>query len=373
MEDTKIDFQNVLDLLNLAESDPDDPVASQGSPRLLRSAATDAVIKTFTTAKAYLRGLSVDTTKKDKKDNVTEQKSVATTINCVVKVLTDLYETVTAQGKQLKEIFDELKSEKTNRESLLEEIQRRYNEMEKRTNIDREGIDTIIKEQTDKVGKALEKKFDDEMERRTNEDKENIDIYMKEKTEKVEKAVEQKLKDLEIRCDEGRQREMKGTIIVSSPQRGQMETEATIRHVGWDDNTFGPEAEIDMVLRMVHDKTNVWIPHRDVAACHQFGKEENHSFVLKIWNRKRFSAWDILAKGMLTGKGFSDHNIFINFMLTPRRSEISKQVRQAKKAKLIAKYSVDQNGKFFVKQLGDDTKFYPVLSIEDLEKFTKKS
>ena len=361
MEDSNIDFTNVLTLLNLAESDPDDLQPSQGSPRSSRSAAATAVMKTFTTAKTYIRGLSVDP-KKDK----TEQKSVATTINCIVKVLSDLYETVTAQGKQLKELFDQLTSDKTEREALLEEIQRRYNEMERRTNIDREGIDTMIKEQTDKAAKAFEKKLDEEMERRTNVDKENIDLYIKEKTEKVDKALEQKLKDLELKCDEGRQREMKGTIVVSSPKRGQWETEATPRHAGWDDGTFGSESELDIVLRMVHDKTNVWIPHKDVAACHQFGKAENNSFVLKIWNRKRFSAWDILSKAMLTGKGFSEHNIFINFMLTPRRTEISKQVRQAKKAKLIAKYSVDHNGKIYVKKLGEDTRFHPVLSVEDL-------
>ena len=151
-----------------------------------------------------------------------------------------------------------------------------------------------------------------------------------------------------------------------------METEATPRSYGWDDGTFGPESELDMVLRMVHDKTNVWIPHKDVAACHKFGKAENNSFVLKIWNRKRFSAWDILSKAMLTGKGFSDKNIFINFMLTTRRTELCKQVRQAKKDHLIKKYSVDQNGKIFIKKLGNDNQFHPVTSIKHLEQMTKK-
>ena len=98
MEDLNIDFANVLTLLNLAESDPDDPEPSQGSPRTSRSAAATAVIRTFTNAKTYIRSMSVD----PKKDKVTEQKSVATTINCIVKVLSELYETVTAQGKQLK-------------------------------------------------------------------------------------------------------------------------------------------------------------------------------------------------------------------------------------------------------------------------------
>ena len=97
MEDLNIDFANVLTLLNLAESDPDDPEPSQGSPRTSRSAAATAVIRTFTNAKTYIRSLSVD----PKKDKVTEQKSVATTIN-IVKVLSELFETVTAQKNSSK-------------------------------------------------------------------------------------------------------------------------------------------------------------------------------------------------------------------------------------------------------------------------------
>ena len=79
------------------------------------------------------------------------------------------------------------------------------------------------------------------------------------------------------------------------------------------------------------------------------------------------------AKGILTGKGFSDHNIYINFMLTPRRTELCEQVRQATKDRLVAKYSVDQNGKIFVKTLGDNHRFHPVNCVDDLEKLKKKT
>ena len=127
-----------------------------------------------------------------------------------------------------------------------------------------------------------------------------------------------------------------------------------------------------MVLRMVYEKTGVWIPYEDVAACHRFGKSNNNTFVLKVWNRKRFSPWDQLTEGMLTGKTFSPQNIFINFMLTTRRTELSKQVRQAKKDNLVKKYSVDQNGKIYIKKLGNDDKFHPVTSLKHLEEMTKK-
>ena len=121
-----------------------------------------------------------------------------------------------------------------------------------------------------------------------------------------------------------------------------------------------------MVLRMVYDKNGVRIPWRDVAACHRFGKKENHSYVLKIWNRTPFSAWELLTKAMLAGKEISRKNIFVNFMLTSRRIELSKYVRQAKKDHSIQKYSVDQNGKIFVVKIGS-TDFKEVKSIYDID------
>ena len=75
-----------------------------------------------------------------------------------------------------------------------------------------------------------------------------------------------------------------------------------------------------MVLRMVEEKTGVRIPWCDVVACHQIGKRENHSFVLKVGNRQPFSGWEALTAGMKNGKNFNRHNVFINFMLTSKRT-----------------------------------------------------
>ena len=205
-----------------------------------------------------------------------------------------------------------------------------------------------------KTEKVLEKKVSEEIERT------NINIV-------------KKVDNLEKEIDEGRQRELKGTLIISSPERGRIQTEAVARWQEWEDST-GMESELDMVLRMVYDKTGVWIPYEDVSACHRFGKEESHSYVLKVWNWKKYSAWDKLSWGMLTGKGFSNNkNIFINFMLTARRTELSKQVRQAKKDKEIAKYSIDQNGKIYIKQIGGDNRYHLVTTVDDLNRLKKSS
>ena len=163
---------------------------------------------------------------------------------------------------------------------------------------------------------------------------------------------------------------MKGTLIISSPERGQIRTEAEHRRREWQDGSYGVESDLDMVIRMVYEKTGVWIPYTDVSGCHRFGKARSLSYVLKIWNRKQHSAWEELSWMMLTGKGYYDKNIFINFMLTARRTELSKQVRMAKKDRKIAKYSIDQNGKIWVKKTGTEKDFFTVSCIEDLENLT---
>ena len=162
---------------------------------------------------------------------------------------------------------------------------------------------------------------------------------------------------------------MKGTLIVSSPHKGNMRTFATHRPMlDYQGNTVGMETDLDLVLRMVAIKTGVRFPISDVVACHRIGKKESYSFVLKIGNRQPYSSWDELTYGMTTGTGFTKDNIFINFMLTKRRTEISKQIRQLKKETKIQNYSTDQNGKFFIRKNGDDKKFHLVSSIADIEK-----
>ena len=166
---------------------------------------------------------------------------------------------------------------------------------------------------------------------------------------------------------------MKGTLIVSSPHSEQYPTLAVPQNRNWgEDNTFGQEDTLDVVLRLVYSKSGVWVPKEDVAACHPIGNQWNYSFVLKIWNRKPHSAWDVLTSGMMTGYNyrdnvnFSNSNVFINFMITKRRIQISKQVRSAKKNKLIDRYAIDQNGRIFVRKIGADKRYYEVFSVNDI-------
>merc|ERR1712240_324636 len=127
------------------------------------------------------------------------------------------------------------------------------------------------------------------------------------------------------------------------------------------------ETETEMVVRLVKVKTGITIPYEDILACHRIGKnKDTNPFVLSVANRKPGSAWESITGGMR--KGFqNDCNIFINYQLTQRRISISKEVKKAKQSHLIQKYSVDSNGKIWIKPLNYDG-FKEVTSIQNLQK-----
>ena len=111
-----------------------------------------------------------------------------------------------------------------------------------------------------------------------------------------------------------------------------------------------------MCARLIKLKTGVVIPLNDIVACHPLSKRgSDSSYIIRIVNRRSDSAWSILAAGMLTGRNdatksnFTQDNIYLNFQLTKKRSELVQVVRQAKKDNKVKKYGVDQNGRLTVK------------------------
>ena len=149
----------------------------------------------------------------------------------------------------------------------------------------------------------------------------------------MKKEFDVKHEELEMKCDEARQRGLKGNLIVSSPARmtprGAVVTHAVQQETQYP-HGWSRESMLEMVLRMVHTKTNVWIQPSDVIACHPIGKRDSHTFILSVANRRPGSAWDQLTHGMATGENFTRDDIFINYQLTKRRGELSKEVRNAK-------------------------------------------
>ena len=125
-----------------------------------------------------------------------------------------------------------------------------------------------------------------------------------------------------------------------------------------------------MIQRLVELKTGVWVPARDITACHPLGLREKNTFILSISNRSPLSAWDMITRGMLSpDNNFSKDNIFINFQLTKRRGDICKEVRQAKIDKIVKKYEIDANGRIFVKYFGENTQSVELFSKGDVQRF----
>ena len=126
------------------------------------------------------------------------------------------------------------------------------------------------------------------------------------------------------------------------------------------------EADIDMVLRLVEEKTLVAIPKEDVIACYPMGKREKNTFIITGNNRKPGSAWERLTAAMMKSSTMTKEcNVFVNFQLTKERGALAKVVRSAKTAGRISNYIIDQNGKIEIKK-GDAKEYIPVTSEEHM-------
>jgi hypothetical protein len=196
------------------------------------------------------------------------------------------------------------------------------------------------------------------------------------KAEKVElDSLRAKVLELEDECDEVRQRSMKGNLIISSPNRDNAPS-LGIRQQKFDiaTNTTKLETEVEVCVRMILQKTGVALPVSDVVACHPLGNRRGAetTYIMRIINRKPGSAWDTLAAALLTGKNNqsgkycnNDINCYINFQLTKRKSELMKNIKQAKRDMKLIKYGADQNGRVTVK-VRVNTMFEEVKSEADL-------
>ena len=133
-----------------------------------------------------------------------------------------------------------------------------------------------------------------------------------------------------------------------------------------------------MCIRLIKLKTGIDIPVHDVVACHTLSKKGS-SYIIRINNRRPGSAWSVLAVGMLTGKNsvtgsnFTQDNLFLNFQLTKKKSELVSAVKDARKAKTISKYGIDQNGRVTVKVRSTSKQWKEVATRSELESLITSS
>ena len=98
------------------------------------------------------------------------------------------------------------------------------------------------------------------------------------------------------------------------------------------------------VIQLVKSKYDITLPPNDIQACHRL---PNKSVILRLWNRKEDSAWSKIVDGIKKGTNL-EYNVYFNFHLTRRRSNLLYDLRQMKKNKEITKFYSDENGQLTV-------------------------
>ena len=274
-------------------------------------------------------------------DGTVEGKSVNSVVNWLVSTFQDMIEKINDQGELMAAII------KKAGEESYEDICKKHDELAQKCR---------------ELEIRLEEKAKD-LENEKNTELRQKQLDLEKKTEVMEKTFDKK-------CDEVRQRGLKGNLIVSSPARtasGGHPIPSLAKHeMFWD--RFGNwrcETDMEMIQRLIEMKTGVWVSDRDIVACHPLGRRERNSFIISINNRSPLSSWDMITRGMMSAENnFSKDNIFLNFQLTKRRGDLAKEVRKAKKDGVIKSYEIDMNGRIFVRYL--DNKTSEIIDLDDI-------
>ena len=202
---------------------------------------------------------------------------------------------------------------------------------------------------------------------------------VEEKVDKVEmQLLRTKVNELEEECDEARQRNMKGNLLINSPNRDHGSLMERKQVQNKQTGAWEKESDVEMCLRIIHQKTGVAIPPSDISACHAINNRGlDSTYIIRVTNMKPGSAWDSLASCLLTGrcKGTpylmaKEVNAYINFQVTPRRGHLLKAARLERKNNRQLKYGVDQNGRVTV-QVSPHCNFEVVKSVEALQELVR--
>ena len=158
----------------------------------------------------------------------------------------------------------------------------------------------------------------------------------------VSSVIAEKIRVQEDEMDECRQRSLHGNLIVTSqaiPQKNKVSLLKSDQQLSQENQTI-----TEHIINLVKEKYDVTLPQSDIQACHRL---PNNSVIIRMWNRKIDSAWSKIVDGIKTGKNLG-YNVFFNFHLTRRRSNLLYKIRQMKKTGDIAKFYSDENGQLTI-------------------------
>ena len=191
-------------------------------------------------------------------------------------------------------------------------------------------------------------------------------LYSEDK-KKVEVEVKMRERDDEI--DAQKQINLKGKFVITSPPGGDPMVKSAEEFKDEKNNI------IDHVIDLAHKKYKVTVPKEEISSCYHLKKG---GIVLSFWNLGRGSAFQKIVTNIKKNDVNKEYNVFFNFMLTRRRSNLLYEVRQHKKDKDISKFFTDENGNISIQMENEakerityfyekSTKAMRTLTIEELK------
>ena len=222
--------------------------------------------------------------------------------------------------------------------------------------------------------------------------------YVRGGSQSAFQKLEHRVRKNEDFSDAVHQRTVKGNILVFSPENPQKNLKTIITNP----EDLEGETYQEQIIRLVHEYYGVLIPKQDIVNCHP---TKSGGAIIRFGNRNSNSAFDKLCTAIKTGgclkkkvskieskKGVNEKgeneggeneggeneggeneggekgaskktyaditkinpNFWLSFMLSYRRSDIVRELKQQKKNRKIFKFTSDENGEIYViKQQGD--------------------
>ena len=154
-------------------------------------------------------------------------------------------------------------------------------------------------------------------------------------------ASQKKTREVDDELDEYKQKNLKGKFVISwtkgksSPMKKQNELAAE-----------DPTSLENHIIDLASQKYEVVLSSSDISSCHFL---PSGGIFFSLWNLRPGSAFQKLTNQIKSKEQKRDVNIYFNFMLTKRRSELLFEVRKLKKDTKIARFYSDENGVISIK------------------------
>ena len=161
--------------------------------------------------------------------------------------------------------------------------------------------------------------------------------------------LEDRTRVTEDELDDYKQKSLRGKFVITSTKdkESPMKTKEQLAGEG------GDAALPAHIILLAKDKYNVTVSEDDISSCHYLPMG---GIFFSLWNHRPGSVCSKLTKNIKTvteqNRGV---NVFINFMLTKRRSGLLYEVRQLKKNGKVARYYSDEEGTISIKVKDEDS------------------